>query len=106
MLETIKMPMNLMNLTDNLPKPAYEIEDRPKTKQSLKNYRYQKKMNSIEKLAKTKYKGNFRRSLKKEKLLPLRLMKSKKKVRKYLNDRKIELKKREVNSKKSRTSSN
>ena len=69
MLETIKMPINLMNLTDNLPKPAYEIEERPKTKQSEgKKYRFKKKISSVEKLTKKKYKENFRRNLKKEKL--------------------------------------
>lgn len=77
MLETIKMPLNLMNLTDHLPKPAYELENRPKTKQISNNKnRSYSKLSRIEKLAKTKYKNNFSKAIKSENELPMRLRKS------------------------------
>lgn len=77
MLQTIKMPMNLMNLTDYLPKPAYALECRPRTKQQSrqKNKSYAK-LSRVEKFAKTKYKKSFSKAIKSENELPLRLRNS------------------------------
>lgn len=80
MLKTIKMPLNLMNLTDHLPKPAYQLQPRPSTKDAFGRAK-RAKVKSSEKLAKTKYKGNFTKGAKSGQLVPLRLLKSRERGR-------------------------
>ena len=89
MLKTIKMPKNLMNLTDNLPKPKYFNETKIKSKtdyNSIKNY-----PKNI-KLGKTKYKTGFSRP--KQSLIPLsrKLLKSREKHRELMKRKLIEMK--------------
>jgi hypothetical protein len=88
-----------MNLTDHLPKPAYQLESRPKTKQEMRiKYKNQAKLKSVEKLAKTKYKNAFSKGIKSEKMLPIKLMKSSDKVKDVIK-RKANYRKINISSK-------
>ena len=89
MLETIKIPGNLMNLTNNLPGPNYVLKENS----GCKNQKVSQTRSS-EKLAKTKYKSRFKlRSEGDEHIFPKRkLLKTKNKHKELTRNRLSELK--------------